>query len=86
MVTLKSKKDLEKMRRAGRLVGECHALVQAAIKPGVTTGELLGLPDPTWTVEGGFDRVSKMAITPRGAETASRGQCSAPIGAPDSGW
>jgi methionyl aminopeptidase len=40
MVTLKSKKDLEKMRRAGRLVGECHALVQAAIRPGVTTGEL----------------------------------------------
>ena len=28
------------MRRAGRLVGECHALVKAAIRPGVTTGEL----------------------------------------------
>jgi methionyl aminopeptidase len=40
MVTLKSKKDLEKMRRAGRVVGECHALVQDAIRPGVTTGEL----------------------------------------------
>ncbi len=40
MVTLKSKKDLEKMRRAGRVVGECHALVQAAIRPGITTGEL----------------------------------------------
>src|SRR5215210_7234149 len=40
MVILKSSKDLEKMRRAGRLVGECHALVQVAIRPGVTTGEL----------------------------------------------
>src|SRR3712207_499620 len=28
------------MRRAGRLVGECHALVRAAIRPGITTGEL----------------------------------------------
>jgi methionyl aminopeptidase len=28
------------MRRAGRVVGECHALVKAAIRPGVTTGEL----------------------------------------------
>ena len=40
MVTLKSGKELEKMRRAGRLVAECHALVQEAIRPGVTTGEL----------------------------------------------
>ena len=28
------------MCRAGRLVGECHALVQAAIRPGLTTGEI----------------------------------------------
>ena len=28
------------MRRAGRVVGECHALVAAAIRPGITTGEL----------------------------------------------
>lgn len=40
MVTLKSSKEIEKMRRAGRLVGECHTLVQAAVRPGVTTGEL----------------------------------------------
>jgi methionyl aminopeptidase len=40
MVTLKSSKELEKMRRAGRVVGECHALVKAAIRPGITTGEL----------------------------------------------
>ena len=40
MVTLKSSKELEKMRRAGRVVGECHALVRAAVRPGVTTIEL----------------------------------------------
>ena len=40
MVTLKSRKDLDKMRRAGRVVAECHALVENAIRPGVTTGEL----------------------------------------------
>ena len=40
MVTLKSRKDLAKMREAGRLVGECHTLVQAALRPGVTTAEL----------------------------------------------
>jgi methionyl aminopeptidase len=36
-VVLKSHQALEKMRRAGRLVAECHALVRAAIKPGITT-------------------------------------------------
>lgn len=36
-VILKSQQDLVKMRRAGRLVAECHALVRAALKPGVTT-------------------------------------------------
>ncbi len=40
MVTLKSSRDLDKMRRAGRLVGECHRLVRDAIRPGVTTGDL----------------------------------------------
>lgn len=40
MVTLKSSRELEKMRRAGRVVGECHSLVRAAVRPGITTGEL----------------------------------------------
>lgn len=39
-IILKSQADLVKMRRAGRLVAECHALVRAAIKPGVTTKAL----------------------------------------------
>ena len=39
-IILKSQKDLEKMRRAGRLVAECHALVREAVKPGTTTQQL----------------------------------------------
>src|SRR4028118_1030983 len=59
-IVLKSSKELEKMRRAGRLGAgwhrrgaaggaarragrlgaECHALVRAAIKPGVTTKQI----------------------------------------------
>lgn len=39
-IVLKSQNELIKMRRAGRLVAECHALLQQAIKPGVTTRQL----------------------------------------------
>lgn len=39
-IILKSRDALDKMRRAGRLVAECHALVRAAIRPGITTKEL----------------------------------------------
>lgn len=39
-IILKSQQDLAKMRRAGRLVAECHALVRAAIAPGITTAAL----------------------------------------------
>jgi methionyl aminopeptidase len=39
-VVLKSQQALAKMRRAGRLVAECHALVRAALKPGITTKEI----------------------------------------------
>ena len=39
-VTLKNKAELEKMRHAGHIVGECHMLLRDAIRPGVTTGQL----------------------------------------------
>lgn len=39
-IILKSNTELVKMRRAGRLVAECHTLVREAIKPGVTTKQL----------------------------------------------
>jgi methionyl aminopeptidase len=40
MIIGKSKKELEKMRAAGKLVGEVREAVRAMVKPGVTTLEL----------------------------------------------
>src|SRR6202007_1976025 len=40
MVTRKSRREIEKMRIAGRIVAEVLALVQSELKPGVTTGHL----------------------------------------------
>ncbi len=40
MVSRKSRLEIESMRRAGRLVAEVLALVEAELKPGVTTREL----------------------------------------------
>ncbi len=39
-ITIKSNRDIEKMKAAGHVVSVCHQRVQAAIAPGVTTGEL----------------------------------------------
>src|SRR6266496_1698891 len=38
--TLKNRTELELMRRAGRIVGECHLLLRDAVRPGVTTEQL----------------------------------------------
>ncbi|MEZ0240470.1 MAG: M24 family metallopeptidase, partial [Chloroflexota bacterium] len=40
MITRKSKREIEMMRRAGRVVAEVLALVESELKPGVTTGHL----------------------------------------------
>jgi methionyl aminopeptidase len=40
MVTRKSRREIEKMRTAGRIVAEVLALVESELKPGVTTGYL----------------------------------------------
>lgn len=40
MIILKSASEIEAMRRAGRLVAECHARLAEWVQPGVTTGEL----------------------------------------------
>lgn len=40
MIVQKSKREIEKMRRAGKLVGETHAFLKKLIKPGITTKEL----------------------------------------------
>lgn len=40
MITRKSAREIEQMRRAGRVVAEVLALMEAELKPGVTTGHL----------------------------------------------
>lgn len=40
MIILKSPEEIEKMRRAGRIVASTRQRVLAAVRPGVTTGEL----------------------------------------------
>jgi methionyl aminopeptidase len=40
VVTRKSRREIDKMRTAGRLVAEVLALVESELKPGVTTGHL----------------------------------------------
>ena len=40
MITLKSRREIELMREAGRLVARAHSIVREMIAPGVTTGEL----------------------------------------------
>ena len=40
VVTRKSRREIEKMRRAGRVVAEVLALVESELKPGVSTGRL----------------------------------------------
>jgi methionyl aminopeptidase len=42
-VTLKNRHELDLMRHAGRIVGECHLLLRDAVRPGVTTAQLNGL-------------------------------------------
>ena len=45
MIILKTKREIEIMRKAGRLVAQSHELVRKNIKPGVTTKELDQLVD-----------------------------------------
>lgn len=40
MIIIKSKKEIELMSRAGRIVAGAHRAVEAAIRPGITTAEL----------------------------------------------
>ena len=40
MVTLKSRAEIERMRRAGRIVGEVLDKIEAELRPGVSTAHL----------------------------------------------
>src|SRR5579859_5569004 len=52
-ITLKNRAELEKMRHAGRIVGECHYLLREAIRPGVTTARLNALVEEHIRRQGG---------------------------------
>lgn len=63
MIILKTRREIEIMRKAGRLVAQSHELVRKNIKPGVTTKELDQLVEeflrsqnaiPTFKGYGGF--------------------------------
>lgn len=53
MVTRKSKREIEAMRRAGRVVAEVLALIEEELKPGVTTGRLDHLAEQHIRAAGG---------------------------------
>lgn len=40
MITIKSKREIEIMRKAGELVGKTHEYMKQYLKPGITTKEL----------------------------------------------
>ncbi len=45
MITRKSARELDQMRRAGQVVAEVLALIESELKPGVTTGQLDALAE-----------------------------------------
>jgi len=40
MITIKSRKEIELMRKAGKIVAMAHQEIKQAIRPGISTGEL----------------------------------------------
>lgn len=40
MILIKSNQEIEKMRRAGKIVADCHLLLEELVRPGITTQEL----------------------------------------------
>jgi methionyl aminopeptidase len=59
MIILKSAREIESMKAAGVIGAECHKLVEQAVRPGITTGEL--------------DRIVRRHIEKGGAEPAFLG-------------
>jgi methionyl aminopeptidase len=57
-MSIDNEQDLEGIRRAGRVVAETLAAMRAAVRPGITTGEL--------------DEIGARAVTHRGARSAPR--------------
>lgn len=47
MVTIKSKKEIELMREAGRVTALTHKAIEEAIKPGMTTADIDKIAEET---------------------------------------
>jgi len=54
MIERKQVDQLDKMRRAGRVVGETLAILKAAVRPGITTGELDEIAEREIRARGGI--------------------------------
>ena len=59
MVTIKSKREIELMREAGRVTALTHKVIEEAIRPGMTTAEL--------------DRIAEETMKKNGAISAEKG-------------
>lgn len=59
MITLKSSREIDIMKQAGRIVAECHRLLSGYVRPGVTTAEL--------------NRIAEKHIRKRGAIPSFKG-------------
>ncbi|SNS39625.1 methionine aminopeptidase, type I [Anaerovirgula multivorans] len=54
MIYIKSRQEIEIMRKAGKIVGETHELLREAVKPGITTKELDELAEAYIIKRGGI--------------------------------
>ena len=74
MIILKSSEELEKMRRAGRIVAGTIDRVVEAVAPGVTTAELDRISETFIADQGGipsFKVYRGASRTPRGSGASS---------------
>lgn len=65
MIKLKSQKQIEKMREAGKLLASCHQALRKLVKPGITTLEL--------------DQFVESFLLERGAKPAQKGYMGYPF-------
>lgn len=52
MITIKSDREIELMREAGRIVAQCHEELRKALRPGISTLELDGIAEDFITGKG----------------------------------
>ena len=53
-VTIKSRREMEAMEKAGAIVGDTLSLLKKSVEPGMTTGDLNRIADKTFDDTGRF--------------------------------